>query len=101
MSDILSKVRKLNWLLQESPTGAFSFNEMCGILSDMLDANVYVANLRGKVLGVAYKEKADSSTIVNSDTGEEVFPKEYNDEFMKFRSTVANLTGDEVLDVFK
>ena len=40
MSNLLTKVRKLNWLLQESPTGAFSFDEMCGILSDLMDANV-------------------------------------------------------------
>ena len=63
MSDILNKVRKLNWLLQESPTGVFSFNEMCGILSDLMDANVYVANDRGKVIGVNYKIKSDSPTI--------------------------------------
>ena len=40
MSNLLTKVRKLNWLLQESPTGAFSFDEMCGILSDLMDANI-------------------------------------------------------------
>ena len=40
MSDILNKVRKLNWLLQESPTGVFSFDEMCVILSDLIDAKV-------------------------------------------------------------
>ena len=101
MSDILSKVRKLNWLLQESPTGAFSFNEMCGILSDMLDANVYVANVRGKVLGVAYKIKSDSPTIIDSETGDELFPVEYNDEFMKLDQTAANLSGDDVLAIFK
>ena len=101
MSDILSKVRKLNWLLQESPTGAFSFNEMCGILSDMLDANVYVANVRGKVLGVAYKIKSDSPTMIDSETGDELFPVEYNDEFMKLDRTAANLTGDDVLAIFK
>ena len=101
MSDILSKVRKLNWLLQESPTGAFSFNEMCGILSDMLDANVYVANVRGKVLGVAYKIKSDSPTMIDSETGNELFPAEYNDEFMKLDQTAANLTGDRVLEIFK
>ena len=49
MSDILGKVRKLNWLLQESPTGVFSFNEMCSVLSDLMDANIYVANDKGKV----------------------------------------------------
>ena len=101
MSDILSKVRKLNWLLQESPTGAFSFNEMCGILSDMLDANVYVANVRGKVLGVAYKIKSDSPTMIDSETGDELFPVEYNDEFMKLDQTAANLSGDDVLAIFK
>ncbi|MDO4517774.1 MAG: GTP-sensing pleiotropic transcriptional regulator CodY, partial [Bacillota bacterium] len=51
MSNILEKVRKLNWLLQESPTGAFSFSDMCEILSDLMDANVYVCNARGKVIG--------------------------------------------------
>lgn len=101
MSDILSKVRKLNWLLQESPTGAFSFSEMCGILSDMLDANVYVANVRGKVLGVAYKIKSDSSTMTDSETGDELFPTEYNEEFMKLDQTKANLSGDKVLEIFK
>ena len=101
MSDILTNVRKLNWLLQESPTGAFSFNEMCGILSDMMDANVYVANIRGKVLGVAYKIKSDSPTIVDSETGDELFPGEYNDEFLKLETTQANLIGDQVLEIFK
>ena len=101
MSEILSKVRKLNWLLQESPTGAFSFNEMCGILSDMLDANVYVSNVRGKVLGVAYKIKSDSPTVIDDETGDELFPSEYNDEFMKLDETKANLIGDQVLEIFK
>ena len=54
MSDILNKVRKLNWLLQESPTGAFSFNEMCGVLSDLMDSNVYVLNAKGRIIGVNY-----------------------------------------------
>ncbi len=101
MSDILSNVRKLNWLLQECPTGALSFNEMCQVLSDMMDANVYVANRRGKVIGVAYKVQSDSSLITDSETGDELFPGEYNEEFLKFEDTVANLSGDEVLDVFK
>ena len=97
MSDILNKVRKLNWLLQESPTGVFSFNEMCGILSDLMDANVYVANDRGKVIGVNYKIKSDSPTIADPETGAEIFPGEYNEELMKVSETTANLSGDEAL----
>ena len=101
MSEILTDVRKLNWLLQESPTGAFSFNEMCKILSDVLDANVYVANRNGKVIGVAYQVESDKNTIIDNETGEEVFPGEYNEEFLKIEETLVNFTGDEILDVFK
>ena len=101
MSDILTKVRKLNWLLQESPTGAFSFNEMCGILSDLTNANVYVANAQGKVIGVNYKIRSDSSTIADPETGTEIFPGEYNEELMKVAETTANLSGEEALKIFK
>lgn len=100
-SDILTKVRKLNWLLQESPTGAFSFNEMSEILSDLMDANVYVANKEGKLLGVHYKIKSDSPAISDPETGVEIFPDEYNEELMKVKETAANLSGDEVLKIFK
>ena len=101
MSDILSKVRKLNWLLQESPTGALSFNEMCEILSDMLDANVYVCNVRGKVIGVSLKIKQDSSTIRDAETGVEAFPGEYNEGLMSIRETQANMAGKKALKIFK
>ncbi|MDO4870163.1 MAG: GTP-sensing pleiotropic transcriptional regulator CodY [Bacillota bacterium] len=101
MSDILGKVRKLNWLLQKSPTGAFSFNEMCAILSDLMDANVYVANVRGKVIGVNYKIKSDSSTITDKETGVEALPGEYNEGLMNVKETMANMCGDEALQIFK
>lgn len=101
MGDILTKVRKLNWLFQESSTGAFSFDEMCGILSDLMDANVYVANVRGKVIGVSYKIKSDSATISDPETNIEVFPGEYNEEFMKVNETTANITGEDALKIFK
>ena len=101
MGDILAKVRKLNWLLQESPTGAFSFNDMCGELSDLMDANVYVANTKGKIIGVNYKIKSDSPTIADPETGTEAFPGEYNEELMRVTKTIANLSGDQALKIFK
>ncbi|MCR5481481.1 MAG: GTP-sensing pleiotropic transcriptional regulator CodY [Clostridia bacterium] len=98
---ILAKIRKLNWVLQESPTGAFSFNDLCGILSDLMDANVYITNRRGKVIGVNYKIKNDSPTISDPETGVEKFPNEYNDALMKVVDTKANLTAEEALKIFK
>lgn len=101
MGDILKKVRKLNWMLQESPTGAFSFNEMCELMSEFMDANVYITNRHGKVIGVSYRSKSDSMAISDTKTGSEVLPEEYNEELMKVRETTANLSGDEALRIFK
>ena len=101
MGDILKKIRKLNWMLQESPTGAFSFNEMCELMSEFMDANVYITNRHGKVIGVGYKSKSDSMAISDTETGSEVLPEEYSEELMRVRETTANLSGDEALKIFK
>ena len=68
MSDILDKVRKLNWLLQESPTGAFTFDDLCEILSDLLEANVYVLDSEGTVVGVSLKLPKETSLEWNEET---------------------------------
>jgi transcriptional pleiotropic repressor len=98
---ILDKVRKMNWVLQESTSGAFSFDELCEILSDLMDANVYIANIRGKVTGVHYKIKSDSAAILDPETGKEKFPNEYNEALLKVVSTESNLTAEEALNIFK
>ena len=48
---MLGKVRKLNWVLQEAPKGDFSFKELCAILSELLDSNVYVLDTECTLLG--------------------------------------------------
>ena len=101
MSDILNKVRKLNWLLTESPTGKFSFDEMCEILSDLMDANVYVANDKGQIIGVNYKIQEDSSAVQDPETGKEIFPEEYNEELLKVKETIPNVNGDDILKILK
>ena len=99
--DMLEKVRKLNWVLQESTSGVFSFNDLCRILSELMDANVYIANRRGKVIGVHYKIKSDSATITDPETGIEKFPNEYNEALLKVTKTQMNLTAEEALKIFK
>ncbi len=98
---ILQKVRKLNWLLRESAAGVLSFGDLCETLSDLMDANVYITNKWGKVIGVHYKIKADSVTITDPETGNEQFPNEYNEALLKVVNTTANLQGQEALEIFK
>lgn len=99
--ELLEKVRKLNWVLQESSTGVFSFNDLCSILSDLMDSNVYIINKKGKVIGVHYKIRSDSSAITDPETGTEKFPQEYNDALLKVLSTKVNMTDEEALEIFK
>lgn len=98
---LLFKVRKLNWVLQESVTGAFSFNELCNILSDLMDSNVYIVNKKGRVIGVHYKIRSESAAIADTEVGGEKFPREYNEALLKVVETEANLTSEEALAIFK
>lgn len=99
--ELLEKIRKLNWMLQQSVEGIFSFNELCAILSELMNANVYIANKRGKVIGVHYKIRSDSSTITDPETGNEKFPNEYNEALLRVTETTINLKAEEALEIFK
>jgi len=39
---LLSKVRKISWVLQESPAGEFPIEELCNILSGLIDSEIIV-----------------------------------------------------------
>jgi hypothetical protein len=69
MSNILNKVRKLNWTLQESPTGVFSFDDLCEILSDLMEANVYILEFDGIVVGASEKIEGTTNLIKDEKSG--------------------------------
>lgn len=100
MSDILDKVRKLNWTLQESPTGAFSFDDLCEILSDLLEANVYVLDSEGTVAGASLKVPKETSLEWNEETGKYYLPEALNQALVSVESTTANLRNEDVQKLF-
>lgn len=97
---LLEKVRKLNWVLQESTTGIFSFEDLCQILSELMDANVYIINTDSRVLAVYYAIKSDSNVIPDPETGTEKLPNEYNEALLKIVETKTNLKGEEAHKIF-
>ncbi len=98
---LLDKTRKLNKILQQSGTAPVQFSELCRILNEVLDANVYVASKKGKVLGVSLADASDCPIIVDPDTSDKKFPNEYNDELLKITETKYNITEDKLLEIFK
>jgi transcriptional pleiotropic repressor len=99
--DLLEKIRKLNWVLQESTSGVFSFNDLCAIMSDLMDSNIYIVNKHGKVIGVHYKIRSDSMTINDLETGIEKLPQEYSEALLRVKETEYNMTDEESLAIFK
>lgn len=98
---ILEKVRRLNWLLQESTTGTLSYDELSEVLSDLMDSNVYITDKTGKILGVAYKIQEDSTVISDPETGDSILPVQTNKELLKITDTKANVIGDIAVGIFK
>jgi transcriptional pleiotropic repressor len=98
---LLDKTRKLNKILQQSGNVPVSFSEICTTLGDVLDANVYVANKRGKVLGVSLTDTKEVPIVVDVETGEKKFPDEYSDSLLKITETIYNVTEDKLLEIFK
>lgn len=45
------KTRKINKLLHNNHSARVEFNDMCGVLSGILESNILVISRKGKVLG--------------------------------------------------
>lgn len=101
MSDsILTRVRKLNWVLTESTTGFISFDELCKIIYDLVEANVYIMNKRGKVLAAKFDKGEEAPLIMDEKAGKYVLPERYYDKYLEFNETKENLHGEDVKAIY-
>ena len=91
-SQILSKIRRLNWVLSESTTGSLSYKDLSVILCELINANVLTFDVKGQVLGSAYNNIEDKSTIGDSDTVENIV-EDHVEKFLSITECRANLHG--------
>lgn len=95
MEGLLKKTRKLNKTLQGYGSQPVSFSELSKMLSDILDANVYIASRRGRVLGYELSDGYECEIINSEVVKEKRFPKKYNDELMSISETRENVKDVE------
>ena len=50
---LLDKTRKINKLLHNNNSSKVVFNDICAVLTEILDSNVLVISKKGKVLGIS------------------------------------------------
>ena len=97
---LLTRIRKLNWVLSESTTGYIAFHELCNIMNELLDSNVYVLNRKGKVLAATHAAGEEAPLVFDEAIGKFVLPKQYNEQFLALEETQVNLIYDSIKAIF-
>ena len=88
---LLDKTRKINKLLHNNNSSKVVFNDICDVLTDILDSNVLVVSKKGKVLGgskcegVPYIEE-----LIEKDVGKHI-DFHLNERFLIVLSTKENV----------
>ena len=100
---LLDKTRKINKLLHNNSSRKVVFNDICQVLSDILDANILVISKKGKVLGVTNKEEVKPlSELIMNEIGDHI-DNDLNERLLNILSTKENVNletlGFELPDI--
>lgn len=92
---LLTRTRKLNRILQKSGAEPVVFEDICNILSEDLDGDVFVVSRKGKILGEQYKDNFKLKDKYKSMENDINFSEKYNDELLGVYQTLINLDQDD------
>lgn len=95
MEGLLLKTRKLNKTLQNYGSDPVSFLGLSKKLSEILQANVYIASKKGRVLGYQLVDGFECDIIQSQVEKTERFPKSYNDKLLSITESEENITDFE------
>lgn len=100
VQQLLERTRRINRLLQRSAGHPVNFEEMAKMLSELIQANVYVVSRRGKILGYALLDSFECDIMVKEVLSPEVFPTGYNEGLLKVDETFPNISQQQRKCVF-
>ncbi|HBQ30912.1 GTP-sensing pleiotropic transcriptional regulator CodY [Mitsuokella multacida] len=89
MASLLEKTRKINRLLQRSEN--VEYDGISRVLSNVLNANVYITNKKGKIYGYAFVDDFECDLMIDKVIDQGEFPKHYVSWLMRMDETCANL----------
>lgn len=90
MTSLLSKTRMLNKILQKTGTEPVVFDDICKLLSDVLQCNAYIISRKGKILGHNFASGFECDYLKENIISEMRFPDFYNQKLLTMHETVAN-----------
>jgi transcriptional pleiotropic repressor len=89
MRALLERTRAINKLLQKS-ANTVDFKEVARVLSENIEASIYILNQGGKILGYAYLKDLTCDIMKDIVEGKGGFPEDYNENLMRINETHAN-----------
>ena len=90
---LLDKTRKIERLLHNNSTGKVVFNDICAVMSEIMNSDVLVLSHKGKVLGVAEKPESEIrpiKSLVKDGVGEFI-DGDLNERLLAILSTNENV----------
>ncbi|MDD6196172.1 GTP-sensing pleiotropic transcriptional regulator CodY [[Clostridium] aminophilum] len=88
---LLDKTRKINKLLHNNHSHKVVFNDICEVLSDILESNILVISRKGKVLGVANHDGIDEIHELIVDQVGNMIDHMLNERLLSVLSTKENV----------
>ncbi|OPY59064.1 MAG: GTP-sensing transcriptional pleiotropic repressor CodY [Pelotomaculum sp. PtaU1.Bin035] len=88
----MEKTRAINKLLLKSVGHAVNFQIVARVLSENIDASIYILDQRGKVLGYTCLKGLECDIMREIIEGDGGFPENYNDNLMRVNETRANFS---------
>lgn len=88
---LLDKTRKINKLLHNNNSSKVVFNDICSVLTEILNSDVLVISRKGKVLGVSLSADIEElHELLNDKVGEHIDPA-LNERLLSVLSTKENV----------
>ena len=88
---LLDKTRKINKLLHNNSSSKVVFNDICEVLTAVLDSNVLVISRKGKVLGSSVSRKEDELSELIVDQVGGFIDEDLNERLLGILSTKENV----------
>ncbi len=97
--ELLTRTRTINAMLQKAAGKPVNFKEMAEILSDVIEANVYVLSRKGKVLGYSVRQQIENDRMKNM-LEERQFPEDYTKGLFNVSETSSNIDVNSEYSAF-
>lgn len=88
---LLDKTRKINKLLHNNNSSKVVFNDICAVLTEILDSNVLVVSKKGKILGVSKCSTVDGIHELITETVGAHIDSMLNERLLNILSTKENV----------